>query len=90
MTNKQIKKYFEQRPNANELYLVGNMVFTGPEVAAKVAEQAGLAVEIKRRNDPDEPESDEATGAEAEPAETIKEEAPAPEPAPKPKKKQKK
>ncbi|MDX9703926.1 MAG: hypothetical protein RBU23_12920 [Candidatus Auribacterota bacterium] len=51
MTNKQILKYFEKRPGASQLFMVGAHVFVDLPTAEKYAGQVGGLVTTKLRNE---------------------------------------
>ncbi len=75
MKNKTLRKYFDKRPEVDELYLVGKFVFVDKPTAWKYAGQVNGTVETKRRDeltdDEDmEEETDQVTDAE-ETTETI-------------------
>lgn len=49
MTNKQLLKYFEKRPQAECLYIVGTFVFVDESLAKKCAFAEQKEVEVKNR-----------------------------------------
>ena len=51
MTNNQLKRYFERRPKADTLFLIGNLVFVDLDKATTYAQQQKLEVETKIREE---------------------------------------
>lgn len=49
MTRKEIQRYFNIRPSADELYTVGSIVFINPTDAAQYATGVGSVVETHLR-----------------------------------------
>ena len=81
MKNSDLKKYFDKRPEVDELYLVGKCVFVEKPIADKYAGQVNGTVETKLRDeltdDEDtEEEIDQVTAAEetTEPTNDVVEE----------------
>ena len=65
MNKKEIQKYFDRRPSAQELYVVGNIVFINTDEAQAYADHTGSVVETKRRDDPEAPSNSPAGGEQA-------------------------
>lgn len=53
MTKKEIQKYFDRRPATDTLFVVGTIVFIDQEDAQAYADQIGLIMETKHRDDTD-------------------------------------
>lgn len=71
MNRNDIQKYFDRRPNANELYTVGGIVFINCDDAANYAKEMGLVMETFKKEEgspktgdgkPEEKTKDQETG----------------------------
>lgn len=60
MTKKEIKRYFDDRPRAERLFVVDGVVFTNDKEAASYAKMFGSVVETFNRDETTEP-AEEAT-----------------------------
>jgi hypothetical protein len=61
MNKKEIQRYFDRRPAAQELYVVNDIPFIDPQDAAIYAGRVGSVVETCRRDVPEEEQETEVT-----------------------------